>query len=277
MSRALGRLDEPYLAIPGVIGVASEWSGRCAYVAVGRDAGFPGFQPLDEWKTEVALVATDALTLEQRRAAKLRLPADELADADAWARELASFGGARADDDGEAGALEVAARAALQSITDEQRQLLTSLDVPFWIAGYTRHSSTLWLHHHAGVDVSHAFVALDDSRHAPSPFANAPLARECWADRVLRALSGGVIGARALAYARRRAAGWTRERLLDDDLARAGLVAAERIADGDSIVDIPLHGRVRQQTLPPFTIWVGDRQDAQTGRQLSVPRADVWA
>jgi hypothetical protein len=60
MSRPF-RLDEPRLAIPGVIGVAAEWNDAASCVGVGRHAGFPGLQPLSQWKGEVALANPTAL------------------------------------------------------------------------------------------------------------------------------------------------------------------------------------------------------------------------
>ena len=117
------RLNARRLAVPGVIGMRDP-SGvsfsRVPHVLIGPDAGFPEFQPLDEWKNDVVLVDARALASGLRAAAGIRLPEEEIAECEALERELAEYGHLHAPVlSGEAlSALRLAGRARLRAIDD---------------------------------------------------------------------------------------------------------------------------------------------------------------
>ena len=258
------RLEEARLAMPGVIGVSAAWDGVVCCVGVGRDAGFPGFQPLDEWKHDVALVDARALGCEVRAAAGLRLPEDELVEMEAVDREMGASGCHGWVSAAERDPLAIASRAHLLPLTSTQQAALVARGVPFWVAGYTRHSSTLWLHRVTGAHAARAPPMLrDDPRHVNRWLGQEPrdaVFRARWADRVLQALSDGDVTLDGLLlYARRRSVRGERRSPPADvrrRRARAGLVAAQRIVAGQEVVDVPLHGRARRVSLPAFSIQV---------------------
>jgi hypothetical protein len=100
---------------------------------------------------------------------------------------------------------------------------------------------------------------------------------------VLRALSGGAVSEPALLFARRQLARRPAPLLVEDDLAHAGVEAAARMAAGEDVVDMPLHGPVQRVRLPGFTLraWEINPLDARAGRPpptraIEVPAEDVY-
>lgn len=291
------RLDEARLAVPGVIGVRELQNvsfRRARHVLIGADAGFPEFQQLDDWKSEVAMVDARALAPEQRAAASILLPEEELAEIDAFKREMAELDLAPFVDPQSVANLRIDRRARLRALTDDQRRALEAQDVPFWVAGYTRHSNTLWIHRVGGPGASSAWISQWDAHEAMAATADRPpplvgrerffaLRNARWADRVLRALSGGAVSEPGLLFARRQLSRWDHGRLVEDDLARSGVEAARRMAAGQEVVHIPRHGRARRVRLAGFElrVWGIHPLDAQKEgpwptRTIAVPPEDAW-
>lgn len=150
------RLVESRLAVPGVIGMreARHLSfGKMQHVLIGPDAGFPEYQSLDEWKSEVALVDARALPREVRKEAGLKdLEEERARHADI---EWASFMGERELDD-----LRIQERARLTPLDERARGVLTAHGHAYWLAGYTRHSDMLWVHHIGGAAPRQAWTSI---------------------------------------------------------------------------------------------------------------------
>ncbi|RKH56125.1 hypothetical protein [Corallococcus aberystwythensis] len=278
------RLVETRLAVPGVIGMRNAWSlsfGKMPHVLIGPDAGFPEFQPLDDWKNEVALVDARALPREVREEAGLKDPAEERAMfADSELADLI--------DEGHLENLRILERARLTPLDERARGVLTAHGHAYWLAGYSRHSSTLWVHLIGGAAPRQAWAGYW-STPPPQPPAEGPpawlspevylelrLAR--WADRVLRALSDGMVTETGLLFARVREATF---HLAEDDLAQAGMEAAALMAAGADEVVLPLHGPARRVRLPPFIRNVHERSPFERAepshmREIHVPAEDAW-
>ncbi|NPD28522.1 hypothetical protein [Corallococcus exiguus] len=278
------RLVEARLAVPGVIGMreARRLSfGKMPHVLIGPDAGFPEFQPLDEWKNEVALVDARALPLEVRKEAGLKDPAEEHA-------RLVEMEWAYYMGEGKLEDLRILERARLTPLDEKARGVLTAHGHAYWLAGYSRHSSMLWVHLIGGAAPRQAWTSIW-STPPPQPLGEGPpawlspeayselrLAR--WADRVLRALSDGMVTETGLLFARVREAIWD---LAEDDLARAGMEAAAHMAAGADEVVLPLHGPARRVRLPPFILSVHERspferEEPSRLREVHVPAEDAW-
>ena len=264
---------------------------RAPHVLLGPDAGFPEFQPLDEWKSEVVMVDARALAPEVRAAAGIKLPEEEIAELEALDRELASYGDVSATTLGAEAlsALRLAGRARLLPIDEEARRALVEHGASLWVAGYTRHSDTVWVHRVGGSEPFALWASRYESEFAGDPPARLALDRgralvsTRWADRALRALSGGALSEPALLFARRQLVRWPAELLVEDDIAQAGMAAAARMAAGEEVVDMPLHGPVRRVRLPGFTLraWEVNPLDARPGRPpptraIEVPAEDIY-
>jgi hypothetical protein len=288
------RLEVDRLAAPGRIGMRDPRGlsfARAPHLLVGPDAGFPEFQPLDEWKCDVALVDARALSSEVRAAAGIQLPEEAIAVGEAYDRDLAEAG-ARCPpmlDGEEVSALRLAERARLHAIEDSARRVLVDSGASYWVAGYTRHSDTLWVHRVGGAEPFSRWADRWETEYAGDPPLTIARARfrailsTRWPDRVLRALSGGAVSEPALLFARRRLARWPVGCVVEDDLAHAAIEAEARIAAGDEVVDVPLHGPVRRVRLPAFTLRASEMNplDAVAGkpcrtRAIEVPREDVY-
>jgi hypothetical protein len=274
------------LAVPGVIGMRDPCgvSFSCVpHVVVGPDAGFPEFQQLDEWKNEVALVDPRSVAPEVRAEAGIKLPEDEIAYYEELMRDPFAC-----DFSEDIAALRLARRARVQEIDDEARRVLSEHGIPFWVAGYTRYSATLWLRREGGTEPFALWVSRYDFEYAgavPAGGARFPeLVSTRWADRVLRACSGGAVSEPAMLFARSHRLGLSSDPLVEDEVARAAVDAAASIAAGHDVVDLPLHGPVRRVHLPGFTgsAWTSDPFDAGRGgqplpaRSIEVPSENVY-
>ncbi|WP_437589138.1 hypothetical protein [Sorangium sp. So ce1000] len=291
------RLDVDRLAVPGVIGVRARESlsfGGALHVALGPDAGFPEFQQLDDWKSDLSLVDARALAPELRAEAGIVLPEERLAEIEALDREMAELDVPPVSDPREQGALTLLRRARLHVLDAAQRRVLEARGAPFWVAGYTRHSDTLWAHRIGGPAPFQASVSRFDTARRAAEAAGEPpgwigrarffdLCRTRWADRALRALTGGVVSEPGLLFGRRCAARWDCGEVVEDEIARAGLDAAAAMAAGAEAVTLPLHGPARRVRMGAFEmeVWSIHPLDAPSEgpwptRVIEVPAEDVW-
>ncbi|WP_438040344.1 hypothetical protein [Sorangium sp. So ce128] len=291
------RLDVDRLAVPGVIGVRSRASlsfGGALHVALGPDAGFPEFQQLDDWKSDLPLVDARALAPELRAEAGIWLPEERLAEIEALDREMAELDVPPLSDPRELDALTLLRRARLHALDAAQRRALEARGAPFWVAGYTRHSDTLWAHRIGGSAPFQAWVSRHDTERRAAEAAGEPpgwmgracffdLCRTRWADRALRALTGGAVSEPGLLFGRRCAAGWDCGEMVEDEIARAGLDAAAAMAAGAEDVTLPLHGPARRVRMHAFAmqVWSIHPLDAPSEgpwptRLIEVPAEDVW-
>ncbi|MBZ4422326.1 hypothetical protein [Myxococcus sp. RHSTA-1-4] len=263
--------------------------GKRVHVLLGPDAGFPEAHPLAEWKSDVALVDARTIPPELRRQADLRLPEEERAEFEVYLWEMAEQNAEFMPDTRELEALNLDQLARLTSLDAQTRHFLESHGQAYWLAGYTRHSDTLWLHREGGAAPFKSWVNWRDTvREDASPGAPGWLSREAWsdlwrvrwADRVLRALSGGEVteAALLLAHAHRG-----RRHLIPDDIAQAAAEAAARMAEGADEVELPLHGPARRVRLPGFTmtVWETHPLDIKPGapapsHETHVPAEDAW-
>ncbi|MCY1018610.1 hypothetical protein [Pyxidicoccus sp. MSG2] len=283
------RLAENRLAVPGVIGVRSPGGlsfGHQVHVLTGPDAGFPEYQPLDEWKSEVALVDVRALPPELRKEAGLELPDVEIAELEASRREMMELELTFDYEDRKLAELALQQRARLTPLEEQARRVLEAHGYEYWLAGFTRHSDSLWVHRMGGPTPIKAWTnrwyetRVDTADDVPPSWLRLEqyyeLRRVRWADRVLRALSGGAVTETGLLFARQRGDG---SELLEDDLARQGVEVAARMAAGADEVLIPLHGPARRVRLPAFTMTVSevhplDKPASQ--HEARVPAEDTW-
>ncbi|MCY1018609.1 hypothetical protein [Pyxidicoccus sp. MSG2] len=263
--------------------------GKRVHVLLGPDAGFPEAHPLAEWKSDVSLVDARELPPELRKQADLRLPEEERAEFEVYLWEMAELDAEFAPDTRELKALALDQLARLTSLDAQTRHFLESHGQAYWLAGYTRHSDTLWVHREGGATPSHSWVNWRDAvRQDEDPGAPGWLSQEAWsdlwrarwADRVLRALSGGVVTEAALLLAHSHKGS---QNLLEDDVTQAGIEAAERMAEGADEVELPLHGPARRVRLPGFTMTVWEKHplDIKPGEpapshETHVPAEDAW-
>ncbi|QSQ21831.1 hypothetical protein JY651_42905 [Pyxidicoccus parkwayensis] len=288
-------VDGSRLAVPGVIGLREAWSlsfGQMEHVLLGPDAGFPEFQPVDEWKNEVALVDARALPPEVRKEAGIRTPEEERAELEAFCAEAAAFDWPRSMEERRLEDLRVLERARLTPLDDRARGVLTAHGYAYWLAGFTRHSDILWVHRIGGTAPLAAWTSIwletrrtPDVEGPPEWLASekySELWRTRWTDRVLRELSDGAVTEAGLLFARVREAVF---HLAEDDLARAGTEAAARMAANADEVMIPLHGPARRVRLPPFILKVYERSPFEARatpgeliplREMLVPGEDTW-
>ena len=291
------RLDTTRLAVPGVLGMrdpAGLSFDRERHVLLGPDAGFPEFQPLDEWKCDIAMIDGGALSPDLRAEVGIQSPEERLAELQAQDREMAGFDGPPLSDPRELARLAVLERARLMPLDGPTREALEVRDVPLWIAGFTRHSSTLWVHRIGGPAPFKAWANMWDAELDTEPADEArpswmtreryyALYRTRWADRVLRALSDGAVSETGLLFARRRWAGWDFDGLVEDEAVHAAVGAAAQMVAGADEALLPWHGVVLRVRLPAFTqqVWEVHPLDARGAgpsptRHLKVPAEDVW-
>jgi hypothetical protein len=278
--------------VPGVIGVRAPSSlsfGKTLHVLLGPDAGFPEAHPLAEWKTDVALVDARTIPPELRKQADLRLPEEERAEFEVYLWEMAEQNAEFMPDTRELEALDLDQLSRLTTLDAQTRHFLESHGLAYWVAGYTRHSDTLWVHREGGAAPFKAWVNWRDSvREDASPAAPGWLSQEAWsdlwrvrwADRVLRALSGGEVTEAALLLAHAQKG---RRHLVPDDLAQTAADVAARMAEGADEVELPLHGPARRVRLPGFTmtVWEIHPLDIKPGQpapshETHVPAEDAW-
>ncbi|MFP2905375.1 hypothetical protein ACLESD_10025 [Pyxidicoccus sp. 3LFB2] len=256
---------------------------------LGPDAGFPEAHPLAQWKSDVALVDARTLPPELRKQANLRLPEEERAEFEVYLWEMAEQNAEFMPDTRELEALNLDQLARLTSLDAQTRHFLESHGLAYWLAGYSRHSDTLWVHREGGASPSRAWVNWRDAvREDTSPTAPGWLSQEAWADlwrvrwadRVLRALSNGEVTEAALLLAQ---ANKGPRRLIPDDVSQAAVEVAARMAEGADEVELPLHGPARRVRLPGFTmtVWELHPLDLQPGEpapshETHVPAEDAW-
>ncbi|NPC85682.1 hypothetical protein HPC49_46775 [Pyxidicoccus fallax] len=290
------RLVTHRLAVPGVIGVRNPHSlsfGRGVHVLVGPDAGFPEHQPLDEWKSDVSLVDARALPAELREEAGLRLPEEARAEREALDRayaEALGVGKLHTYGDGELEELALDERARLTLISERACRVLEAHGHPYWVAGYSRVTSLLWVHRIGGAAPFRAWTGSWDKVLDGSPPEVPPdwmgrelyfeLERARWADRALRALSGGEVTEPALLREARRE---SFPRFEEDDVLQQALEVAARMTAGADEVLIPLHGPARRVRLPAFTMRVYETDpfdrnplEPRPMRDVEVPAEDAW-
>lgn len=283
-----GRLDEPWLSVPGVIGVLLGRYTR--HMLLGQDAGWPRGNAgwMGDWKRNVWLVEQHALTAELRA-----MPGRSLA-APYTAADIAELRQQNIDwydpprDDLE---LDLRRAARLLEVSLAEAEQLHARGVGVFMAGYSRHTDSLhvarwghtekvrgWIWEH-GVD--HAI----DGVEAPAdvtPERRYDLLRDRWMDRALRAFTDGVISEPAV-----QCAHWTTGpllsdfRLIEDDTYRAALDVAARMAAGADEVDVPLLGRAVRVGLPAFElVWHEgtpyDGLPAKPRHTLVVPPETIW-
>ncbi len=135
------RLSSPRLAVPGVIGLMETPDVR--YVLAGVDAGWPIFQPMDEWKTEVLLVEKRALSLEDRAVLERKLPDVELAEALALNADIESYELPPPHPEEELRSLKLASAARLLVVSESEQRSLTGRGLPVYRVGYHRGPSVL--------------------------------------------------------------------------------------------------------------------------------------
>ncbi|MBN8467400.1 hypothetical protein JYJ95_12825 [Corallococcus exiguus] len=142
--------------MPGVIGMREAWSlsfGKMPHVLIGPDVGFPEVQPLDEWKNEVALVDARALPRKVREEAGLKDPEEERA-------MLAEIEEAYCMEERVLENLRILERTRLTPLDERARGVLTAHGHAYWLAGYTRHSDMLWVHHVGGAAPRQAWTSI---------------------------------------------------------------------------------------------------------------------
>lgn len=291
LSLAPARLHGSRLAIPGIIGVPSAVSfGKASYVLTGPHAGFPEFQPLDEWKSYVSLADHHALAPDVREAAGIELPEAVLARIADEDREMEAVDlpGDLFHDDAMRGRLLLAASAPMLPLPERAPSLLDVRGVPYWRAGYSRISGAVWLEWRAPAGWRASFGVHDVNQLGVASAGG--LARDAyqalfwsvWVSRALRALSGGAVSEQMVLFARAHAVGWHAVPLARDAVVAAGVEARVRIDAREDWVDVPLHGRARRVAMPPFELRVWDAdpfsgdEAAAPARTFLVPREDVW-
>ncbi|NMO18019.1 hypothetical protein HPC49_46780 [Pyxidicoccus fallax] len=286
------RIADNRLLMPGVIGVREPFSisfGQLVHVLVGPDAGFPEYRPLDDWKHEVALAEVRSLPPELRKEAGIRLPEEELAEMDAYDREMAEFQQSSSFDDSERAGLRLEQQARLTRLDEQARRVLDARGHAYWLVGFTRHTDMLWVHRIGGASPFQACtgrwcrIREVEPHGAPAAWMDSAqygtLWSVRWADRALRALSGGEVTESTLLFACRSENAC---RFLDDDVARAGAEAAARMSAGADEVMLPLHGPARRVRLPAFIMptWALHPLEELPGnsepREVEVPAEDAW-
>lgn len=208
------RLHGPELCVLGAIAV------RAGVVRLDGHAFPPGIQPLFEWERGVVLIDARSLT-------------------DAVDRDLLS--------DEERAALRLEEAVPLTALDEERASQLIARGRALFEAGYTRHSLTLWLHR-LGAEERRSFIGPDGwavVRGARPRWMQEPRFARLWesrcADRVFRAMSGGVVREGAALFADRlRKWPWERfESVSGDDVERAAHEARAAIAAGEEQVQLP--------------------------------------
>lgn len=135
------RLHGTRLAVPGVIGVIEAPDVR--YALTGVDAGWPIFQPMDEWREEVVLVEKRALALEDRALFERKLPDVERAEALAINADMESYELPPPHSEEELRSLKLASTARLLAVSETERWALQRRGLPVYRVGYHRGPSVL--------------------------------------------------------------------------------------------------------------------------------------
>ncbi|WP_205525550.1 hypothetical protein [Pyxidicoccus trucidator] len=285
------------LAVPGIIGVRDPHGiplNGSVHVLIGPDAGFPESQPMDDWKRDLALADVRALPPEVRSEAGIQLPEEERAELEAQDREMADLGLSScfnlAADERTLAELAVEQRARMAPLDVRARRVLTAHGYGYWLAGYTRHSSMLWVHRIGGPSPFRASVSRwseireDESGEAPPGWMDEEkyfaLWRTRWFDRMFRALSDGAVTEPGLLFANGHG---ELDEVVEDDVVHAGVEAAARMAAGADEVLIPLHGPARRVRLPAFVMRAWDTYplevssgEPEQSRDVHVPAEDAW-
>jgi hypothetical protein len=283
------RLDGRRLAVPGVIGVIEAPDVR--YALIGADAGWPIFQPMDEWRDEVVLVEKRALSLEDRAVLERKLPDAELAEALAFNADMESYELPPPHSEEELRSLKLASAARLLVVSETERWALQGRGVPIYRVGYHRGPSVLSVEVVEGQESTPTWVSAFDVSRIRSPdrlpaHLNSrqfhALFNARWIDRALRMLTHGIITEGAVQLARYCARGSPGFTLLKDGAAEAAITAAVKLSAFAEPLDLPLHGRARWVRLPSFTLPVD--YPAPNGKpgamsfhtQLEVLPEDCW-
>jgi len=282
------RLDSKRLAVPGVIGVIEAPNVR--YALIGADAGWPIFQPMDEWRDEVVLVEKRALSLEDRAVLERKLPDVELAEALAFNADMESYELPPPHSEEDLRSLRLASAARLLVVSETERWALQGRNVPVYRVGYHRGPSVLSVDVVEGDENNPTQVnAFDVSRiREPDRLPANLTSRQFhalftarWIDRALRVLTQGIITEGAVQLARYNAHG-RHFPLLEDEAAEAAITAAARMSTLAEPLELPLHGRARWVRLPSFTLPVvylaphGRPLAMPFDTQLEVPPEDCW-
>ena len=241
---------------------------RDGLLRVGPDAGLPRLQPLLEWKSGVRGVEERALDDATRAELDLPRPADVLARIEREQRELEEAMGMRASPDPDRARWKWASLARWRPVSATVSLGLSARGIVHFDAGYTRHSETLWCHR---------LGANERAQWVMRPIDASSVERACWADRVLRALSGGVLGEDALGFARWLEVAAVHE--AEEPAATMADVAAAVLA-GQARVTVPRHGVAVRHALPAFVVesWsVDPRAGGGERTTVDVPAEDVWA
>ena len=188
------RLVESRLAVPGVIGMreARHLSfGKMQHVLFGPDAGFPEAHPLAERKSDVALVDAREVSPELRKQADIRLPEEERAEFEVYLWEMAEQNAEFMPDTRELKALALDQLSRLTALDAQTRHFLESHGQAYWLAGYTRHSDTRWVHRVGGAAPSQSWVQWRDAVREDGRGRGRSAPRLDWAGLLRRRVSAG--------------------------------------------------------------------------------------
>ena len=276
------------LRVPGVIGVVLDPAPP--RVEVGVDAGWPRFQPMDQWKGEpwqlVERASIDHSAAEAAGIVLAEIALATMSDEEARWQELQSTWG---------GTTALHGERAMQTLRLRARQRLIALDapaatslrrqgIPVWGVGYSRHREQLRvvLPGHAGEIVIGGHdvpIAVDEGRLPPQIrlAAAQALCRAVWFDRVLRALSDGAITELAVQAALAAHTDRPLDEVVDDDVARAGAEAAARVTACAAEVEIPRYGTAYRVHLPAILVgFETEGPDGPLRARLPVAAEDRW-
>jgi len=288
------RIVTAVLAVPGVIGVRFVGCGydrRLRLVDLGRDAGFPAVQALEEWKGVQTLVEAGAVDDGVAAAVGVVPAVRQLEQLSAEIEEHRRWDAVMPEQETRLDALRLVVRWPWIVVGREAWAVLDGLRVPYWAAGYTRHSDSAMVLRAGRWAMAGRFASvrpLEPGGMLPACDEAPLLWQATWADRVLRALSGGAVTEPGLQFAQWQTGGdvLSSEELVADDIARAGATVARRMSSGAcDEVDLPLHGRavavrmpaaaVPIQLLPPGAA-LGDWGSGGETDELVLPAETVW-
>jgi hypothetical protein len=283
------RLSGPRLAVPGVIGVIEAQDIR--YALIGVDAGWPIFQPMDEWTDEVLLVEKRVLSIEDRAVLERKLPDAELAEALALNADMESYELPPPHSAEELRSLKLASAARLLVVSEAEQRALTKRGRPVYRVGYHRGSSVLSIEFVEGQGNTLIRVSAFEVSRVPwpdvlpadlTPREFHALFTARWIDRALRVLTQGIITEGAVQLARYCARGPPRFELLEDAPVEAAITAAVRMSAFTEHVELPLHGSAFRIHLPSFALPMdypapeGKPGARPLHTQFEVPPEDCW-